>query len=102
LCRTWHLLVRQGFSLSFKFCAKSGCSWLARNSEILKSQNATSKTERTFLLVEAKLSDSQPSPALRYFAERLSPRWAIQVVRRGDPRLGSVRVLPAERFLTWM
>ena len=44
----------------------------------------------------------QPSPALRYFAERLSPRWAIQVVRRGDPRLGPICVLPAERFLTWM
>ena len=55
------------------------------------------------LLVEAKLSDSEPSPALRYFAERLRPKWAIQVVRRGHARIwGAIRVLPAERFLAWI
>jgi hypothetical protein len=58
--------------------------------------------QKPFLLVEAKLADSQPSPALGYFAARLSPRWAIQVVRRGEPRGGPGRVLPAERFLAWL
>jgi predicted AAA+ superfamily ATPase len=58
---------------------------------------------RPLLLVEAKLSDSEPSPALRYFAERLRPKWAIQVVRRGHARIwGAIRVLPAERFLAWI
>ena len=58
---------------------------------------------RPVLLVEAKLSDSEPSPALRYFAERLRPKWAIQVVRRGHARIwGAIRVLPAERFLAWI
>ena len=54
---------------------------------------------RPVLLVEAKLSDSEPSPALRYFAERLRPKWAIQVVRRDHTRiLGCIRVLPTEAF----
>ena len=44
-------------------------------------------------------SDSEPSPALRYFAERLRPKWAIQVVRRDHTRiLGCIRVLPTEAF----
>jgi hypothetical protein len=76
--------------------------WYVRDKEKREVDFLVTDRRKPFLLVEAKLSDSQPSPALRYFAERLSPRWAIQVVRRGDPRLGPVRVLPAERFLTWM
>jgi hypothetical protein len=48
-------------------------------------------------------SDSEPSSALRYFAERLRPKWAMQVARRGHTRiLGGIRVLPAERFLAWI
>jgi predicted AAA+ superfamily ATPase len=55
---------------------------------------------RPFLLVEAKLDGPEPSAALRYFAERLSPRLAVQVVRHGQPRTsGAVRVIPADRFL---
>jgi len=57
---------------------------------------------KPFLLVEAKLSDDSPAPALRYFAERLAPRWAVQVVRQGVGRPGPCRVIPAERFLAWM
>ena len=57
---------------------------------------------RPALLVEAKLSDSEPSAALRYFAERLAPKAAIQVVRNGQGRsasAGLLRVVPADRFL---
>jgi hypothetical protein len=57
---------------------------------------------RPTMLVEAKLSDSEPSPALRYFAERLSAKWAIQLVRRaGTPTRVSdgVTVVSADRFL---
>lgn len=52
------------------------------------------------LLVEAKLTDEGVSPSLRYFAERFSAKWAIQVVRRGGPRVaGDIRIVPAARFL---
>jgi predicted AAA+ superfamily ATPase len=58
---------------------------------------------RPFLLVEAKLHDVQVAPALRYFAERLSPAHTVQVVRSGVPRVsGGIRVLPADRFLALM
>lgn len=56
------------------------------------------------LLVEAKLSDSEPSAALRYFAERLSPAASLQVVRTGQGRSrmgagGLVQVVAADQFL---
>lgn len=55
------------------------------------------------LLIEVKMSESEVSPSLRYFAERLSPRWAVQIVRNGTPRVaGNVRVIPADRFLAWV
>lgn len=55
---------------------------------------------RPLLMVECKLSDRQESPALGYFAERLKPRKAIQVVREGRPsRRANLLVLPAARFL---
>jgi predicted AAA+ superfamily ATPase len=55
---------------------------------------------RPYLLLETKLSDDQVSPALRYFRERLAPRYALQLVRHGTMRKGSgVLVVPAERFL---
>ncbi len=55
---------------------------------------------RPYMLVETKLSDADPSPALLYFRERLAPKMAIQIVRRGQPRTaGPALVLPADRFL---
>ena len=58
---------------------------------------------RPFLLVEAKLSDAQPIPALRYFRDRLKAKHAVQVVRHGAPRkVDGVLVIPAERFLARM
>jgi hypothetical protein len=62
-------------------------------------------TERRkpFLLAEAKLADASPSPALRYFSERLRPARTLQVLRRGAPsRHDDVLVLPASRFLRLM
>jgi len=56
---------------------------------------------RPFLLVETKLSDAEPSPALEYFAERLKPRRSVQLVRRGRPRRGRATVvIPASRLLS--
>jgi len=76
--------------------------WYVRDKEKREVDFLVTDRRRPFLLVEAKLADGQPSPALRYFAERLSPRWAVQVVRRGDPRGGPIPVIPAERLLSWM
>jgi hypothetical protein len=59
-------------------------------------------TERRkpFWLVEAKVSDDDVSPALRYFHERLGTRKAFQLVRTGAVRHhGDVIVLPADRAL---
>jgi hypothetical protein len=43
-------------------------------------------TERgkPFALIEAKLSASSVDPSLRYFTERLKPRYAIQIVRHPE------------------
>ena len=55
---------------------------------------------KPLMLVEAKMSANEASPALRYFADRLAPRWAIQVVRRGRPLVaGGLRTILAEQFL---
>lgn len=56
---------------------------------------------RPFLLVEAKLGDGDPSPALRYFRERLRPAYSVQLVREGQAhaRGAGVVVAPAARFL---
>jgi hypothetical protein len=58
---------------------------------------------RPYLLVEAKLSDDEPIPALRYFRDRLRAKHAVQVVRTGSPRRAhGVQVIPAERLLARM
>jgi hypothetical protein len=59
-----------------------------------------SERRRPWLLLEAKLSDQRPSPALRYFRDRLRPAHAIQLVRHGEPRKSEgIPVVPAERLL---
>jgi predicted AAA+ superfamily ATPase len=63
------------------------------------------RDRRPWLLVETKLSDQDPAPSLRYFAQRLRPaEGAIQLVR--DPKTdrarlhpGEVRVVPASWLL---
>ena len=62
-------------------------------------------TERRqpLLLVEAKLSGDPPSPALRYFHQRLHPAHAVQIVRRGELRKShGIVVVPADRLLARM
>ncbi len=55
---------------------------------------------RPFLLVETKLADGDPSPALEYFAARMKPQRAVQLVRHGRLRRGQTTVvLPASRLL---
>jgi predicted AAA+ superfamily ATPase len=58
---------------------------------------------RPYLLLETKLSDDQPSPALRYFSERLRPAHAVQLVRHGKARKSEgILVVPADRLLALM
>lgn len=58
---------------------------------------------RPYLLLEAKLAEEQPTPALRYFRDRLGPRHAVQLVRQGTPRrVDGMHVLPADRLLSRM
>jgi hypothetical protein len=55
---------------------------------------------RPYVLLEARLSGEPPSPALRYFRERLAPTHTIQLARRGEPRASSgLLQLPASRVL---
>jgi hypothetical protein len=50
--------------------------------------------------LEAKLTEDQPVPALRYFRDRLKPRHAVQLVRHGQPRKADgMFVMPAEWLL---
>jgi uncharacterized protein len=59
--------------------------------------------KKPYLLVEAKSGDDEIHPPLRYFEERLKPKHAIQVVRRGRRRkVGPIAVIPAEQFLALM
>jgi predicted AAA+ superfamily ATPase len=54
------------------------------------------KERKPWVLVEAKVSDQSPSPALAYFRSRLGVPFAFQVVAQGEARRD---VVPAGRFL---
>jgi predicted AAA+ superfamily ATPase len=56
---------------------------------------------KPWFLVEAKLSETSPAPALRYFGDRLGVSLRYQVVRDGgrDFVRDGVHVVPAGRFL---
>jgi predicted AAA+ superfamily ATPase len=60
--------------------------------------------QRPYLLVETKLSDEAPSPALKYFHERLRPRLSLQLIRHAPPGFlethpDGIHCLAASRFL---
>ncbi|MBI5482535.1 MAG: ATP-binding protein [Deltaproteobacteria bacterium] len=59
------------------------------------------RDRRPWLLVEAKVSQLQPNPALRYFGEKLRVAARIQVVRDclGPGRAGDVQIIDAATFL---
>jgi hypothetical protein len=77
--------------------------WYVRDKERREVDFLVTQRRRPYLLLEAKLSEDQPAPALRYFRERLRPAFAVQLVRHGEPRKAEdIRVVPAERLLAWM
>jgi predicted AAA+ superfamily ATPase len=77
--------------------------WYVRDKERREVDFLVTERRRPYLLLEAKLDDEQPTPALRYFRDRLRPRHAVQLVREGTPRrVDGVHVLPADRLLARM
>ncbi len=74
--------------------------WYVRDKERREVDFLVTDARRPYLLVEAKLAGDTVAPALRYFKDRLKPKHAVQVVRRGEPRRadGSV-ILPAAWLL---
>jgi predicted AAA+ superfamily ATPase len=56
---------------------------------------------KPWMLIETKLSDTSPGPALRYFADRLKVRHKIQVVLECERpgTAGDVQVIDAANFL---
>lgn len=74
--------------------------WYVRDKERREVDFLVTERRRPWLLLETKLSDTAPSPALRYFAERLRPAHAVQLVRHGSLRKAhGIVVVPAERLL---
>jgi predicted AAA+ superfamily ATPase len=74
-----------------------------RNKEKKEVDFLITDHDKPYALIEAKLSDSDLDPSLRYYAERLLPPHAVQVVRHLDrPRLaeGSFLILPAAGFFS--
>jgi predicted AAA+ superfamily ATPase len=77
--------------------------WYMRDKERREVDFLVTERRRPYLLLEAKLSEDQPAPALRYFRERLRPAFAVQLVRHGEPRKAEgIRVVPADRLLAWI
>jgi hypothetical protein len=77
--------------------------WYVRDKERREVDFLVTERRRPYLLLETKLSDEQPSPALRYFRDRLRPAHAVQLVRRGKLRKAEgIVVVPAERLLARM
>jgi uncharacterized protein len=77
--------------------------WYVRDKERREVDFLITERRRPYLLLETKLSGDQPSPALRYFRDRLRPRHAVQLVRRGTLRkVDGMFVVPADRLLARM
>jgi predicted AAA+ superfamily ATPase len=89
LVDAWNDLGHGDFALAY-----------VRDKERREVDFLVTERRRPYLLVEAKLSDGQPIPALRYFRDRLKAKHAVQVVRTGPARKAhGVQVIPADRFL---
>jgi hypothetical protein len=77
--------------------------WYVRDKERREVDFLVTDRRRPYVLLETRLADERLSPALRYFRERLRPRHAVQLVRRGVPRtVDGMLILPAARLLSRM
>jgi predicted AAA+ superfamily ATPase len=74
--------------------------WYVRDKERREVDFLITERRRPYVLLETKLADDRPSPAPRYFRERLLPKHAIQVVCEGSPAKGhGLVIVPADRLL---
>ena len=74
--------------------------WYVRDKERREVDFLITERRRPYVLLETKLAADRPSPALRYFRERLRPKHAIQLVRGGSPAKGDgLVIVPADRLL---
>jgi predicted AAA+ superfamily ATPase len=74
--------------------------WYVRDKERREVDFLITERRRPYLLLETKISDDRPSPALRYFRDRLRPMHAVQLVRQGMPRkVDGMLLIPADRLL---
>ena len=65
------------------------------------------ESNKPYALIEAKLAASDIDQNLRYFAERLKPRYTVQVVRshrsvQGPKQISGILVIPAHSFCSLM
>lgn len=81
--------------------------WYVRDREKREADFLITESRKPYALIEAKLSSRDPDPGLRYFAERLKPRYTVQVVRNPDGFTRSITssgvlLTPAAEFLALM
>jgi hypothetical protein len=87
------------------FCQDWGCQPLAlhfvRDKEKREVDFLITKEKKPWLLIEAKLSDATPNPAVHYFANKLSVQHKFQVVAdlKEPGMAGDVHVIDAPTFL---
>jgi uncharacterized protein len=95
LCELWTDLGHGDFDLAY-----------VRDKEKREVDFLLLESRKPWLLVEAKLSDTQPAPALGYFAERLKPKMgAVQIVRspaRSVRLRSGIGVVPAAQAFALM
>lgn len=74
--------------------------WFIRDRDRREVDFCVTRDSEPWLLVEAKLSETQPTESLQFFANRLRIP-AVQVVRTGGihKRSGAVKVVSADRWL---
>lgn len=74
-----------------------------RDKEKREADFLLTRDRKPWWLIETKVSDRAPAPALRYFKERLKPELAVQVVRDAPPdwlaERDDILVSSAARFL---
>jgi hypothetical protein len=92
LCDAWTDLGLGDFELGY-----------VRDKEKREVDFAILESRKPWMLVESKLTEAAPTPALRYFAQRLAPRMgAVQIVRHlsrpARPRPGLAVVPAAHAF----
>lgn len=78
--------------------------WYVRDKEKREVDFLITLRKKPFLLMECKLSESEWSPPLLYFHERMRPKWSFQIVRDFPNNLRRHKIpniigISADRFL---